>query len=369
MTEALRNQYEPEEVSPPGETLQDILDERGMTQAELATRMGRPKKTINEIIQGKAAITPETALQLERVLDVPADFWENREKNFRAYLARRQEKAQLSGWTSWVCQFPITSMVKHKWLPPSGDEAAKARRLLQFFGVASPAAWQQSWSAVHVAFRRSAAARSTWPALSVWLRVGELVGLAQNLPAYDQVRFADTLQLIRSFTADMPAEFAERLREVCAEAGVAVAFVPEVPGAPVSGATRWLTTQRPLIQLSLRYKTEDHLWFSFFHEACHILRHGKRDVFIETDEDRRRDEEQEADEFAARQLIPDADLRRFVERNRFSREAICEFAANVGTSPGIVVGRLQHDRLLPFSHFNDLKAKLEWSKRDADSVP
>ena len=83
MSNVIQNQYTPDYVSPPGETLQEVLEERGMSQAELAERTGRPKKTINEIINGKAAITPETALQLERVLGIPASFWNNRERRYR----------------------------------------------------------------------------------------------------------------------------------------------------------------------------------------------------------------------------------------------------------------------------------------------
>jgi addiction module HigA family antidote len=364
MTDPLRNQYEPEEVSPPGETLQEMLDERGMTQAELATRMGRPKKTVNEIIQGKAAITPETALQLERVLDVPADFWVNREKNYRAFLARLEERQRLSDWSTWIHQFPVKSMIAYQWVRPGRDDSERTRCVLQFFGVASPAAWDKSWSDVRVAFRRSAAAQSTWHSLAAWLRAGELEGLEQDLPAFDPNRFTEILRAVRSLAAEMPGDFADRLRERCAAAGVALALVPELPKAPVSGATRWLGRDRPLIQLSLRYKTDDQFWFSFFHEACHILRHGKKEVFIESGELPKDNEEQEADEFAARALVPDAEYRRFVRRDRFNKEAIRQFAAEVGTSPGIVVGRLQHDQRLPYSHCNDLKVKLEWGRRE-----
>lgn len=83
------NQYCPDEVSPPGETLLEVLEERGMTQADLAERTGRPRTTIDEIIKGKAAITPETALQLEKALGVPASFWNARETRFREFLAAR----------------------------------------------------------------------------------------------------------------------------------------------------------------------------------------------------------------------------------------------------------------------------------------
>ena len=96
------NAYLPDHVSLPGDTLQEVLDDREMPQAELAERTGRPKKTINEIIKGKAAITPETALQLERVLGIPASFWNELESNYQDYLARTREEALLQTSTDWL---------------------------------------------------------------------------------------------------------------------------------------------------------------------------------------------------------------------------------------------------------------------------
>ena len=88
MNRQSKNSYMPNMVSYPGETVLETIESYGMSQAELAERMGRPKKTVNEIVNGKAAITPETALQLERVLGVPARFWMNREQQYREALAR-----------------------------------------------------------------------------------------------------------------------------------------------------------------------------------------------------------------------------------------------------------------------------------------
>ena len=82
------NTYIPDRVSLPGETLQEILDERQMSQADLALATGRPPKTIHEILEGKAPITPDTAAQLEQALGVPASFWNNLERNYQEYLVR-----------------------------------------------------------------------------------------------------------------------------------------------------------------------------------------------------------------------------------------------------------------------------------------
>lgn len=95
MINTIQNEYMPDWISPPGETLQELLEEKGITQAELAQRMGKPKKTINEIVKGKAEITQDTSLQLERVLGVPSSFWNNRERAYRESLARKKEEERL----------------------------------------------------------------------------------------------------------------------------------------------------------------------------------------------------------------------------------------------------------------------------------
>ncbi len=146
----------------------------------------------------------------------------------------------------------------------------------------------------------------------------------------------------------------------CAAAGVAVVFVPEIAGAGVSGATRWLTKDKALIQLSLLYKNDAAFWFTFFHEAAHVLLHGKKEVFLEDGQRDANEKEQEADRFAHEFLIP---RHRTVELSALrSRSAIRAFADSVGISPGLVVARLQHDKLVYPSAYNDLKRKLDWPK-------
>jgi HTH-type transcriptional regulator/antitoxin HigA len=145
-----------------------------------------------------------------------------------------------------------------------------------------------------------------------------------------------------------------------ASAGVALVWVPELRRVPVSGATRWLGHEKALIQLSLRYKTDDHLWFALFHEAAHVLRHSRKLVFIE---DGRNDsaEERDANEFAANMLVPRSEYEALVARTPLSHGVITDFARRIGVAPGVVVGRLQHDGHVPFTHFNTLKKRLRWS--------
>lgn len=373
----MRNEYTPDEVSPPGETLAETLDSIGMTQSELAQRTGRPLKTINEIIQGKAAITAETALQLEQVLGVPASFWNNREAQYREAIARRARKTELAKYVDRLEEIPYTAMVNVGWVRPAKDPVVKLENVLSFFGAATVPALDNLVSAAQ--FRRSNAYTANRFAILAWLRQGRVVAERIRCAAYDEAEFKRVLHAVRALTVTLPSGFDSQLVEMCSRAGVAVVFTRELPRTHVSGAARWLTPEKAIIQITLRYRTDDQFWFTFFHEAAHVLLHGKREgVFIDkndpmTDADEMiidgatelHDEgmEQEANKWASNVLIPPAELTNL--RRPLSKQAIIAFASRIGVSPGIVVGRLQHDGLLPFTHMHDLKRKLVWTEDPA----
>ncbi|MBE9170775.1 HigA family addiction module antidote protein [Pleurocapsales cyanobacterium LEGE 06147] len=368
MNSTIQNQYTPDYVSPPGETLEEILEEKGMTQAELKQRIGRPKKTISEIINGKAAITPETALQLERVLGVPASFWNNRERQYREALAHQKEREHLEGQVSWLERIPVRDMIKQQWIQSYPDKVAQLREILNFFAVASPEQWEKIWGkTLSVDFRKSARFESDPSAVAAWLRKGEIEAEEIVCAEYDTNKFKKALQEIRALTVESPEVFQPAMVQLCADSGVALVFVPQLPKTRTCGATRWLNSKKALIQLSLRYKTNDHFWFAFFHEAGHILLHGKRDVFLEgqdIQDHSKQDKEKEADNFAADLLIPSTELMQFLQSSkRLSKEAIEQFASKIGIAPGIVVGRLQHrEKILQPSHCNGLKQRFEWTQ-------
>jgi HTH-type transcriptional regulator/antitoxin HigA len=339
-----------------------------MSQAELARRMGRPTKTINEIIQGKAAITPETALQLERVLEVPASFWNRRERHYRESLARREEENELAEHLTWLNNIPVRDMAEHGWIEWFDDQVQQLREVLSFFGIASPEQWDDMWARrPAAAFRQSPAYQADPFAVAAWLREGERQAQRIDTAPFNEDGFREALEDIRHLTTEPPDVFQPQLQATCAKVGVAVVFVPQLPGTRASGATRWLTPDKALIQLSLRHKRNDHLWFTFFHEAGHILEHGKHDVFLEdADEDApATDKEAEANQFAADMLIPPGEWRRFIvevdaARPYVSKQMAREFAARIGIAPGIVVGRLHHEEAVPYTHFHDLFVRFDW---------
>ena len=165
MTNKVKNEYQPEVFSHPGEVLNDLLSERGMPQVELAERTGRPVKTINEIIHGKAAIIPDTAIQLERVLRVPASYWLNHQRLYDESIAVLKAKEKLQVHVDWLKQFRIRAMAKLGWIKSFKDEVDQLKEVLSYFGVNSPEEWDRVWLKPEAIYRKSPAFECNSPSL------------------------------------------------------------------------------------------------------------------------------------------------------------------------------------------------------------
>lgn len=347
--------FQPDYISPPGETLADLLEQAGMTQTELAQRLGVSLKHINQVVKGAASISAELALGLEKVFGVSAAFWLNRESLYRADLARQDETRELASALEWAKPFPVRELRERGFIPSGSRGTDLVRDLLRFFGIASP----ELWSDPVVAFRKSLRVESDAKALATWLRAGELEAATIDAKPFDSDRFHNALHEVRALTRLDPSEWQPELVRTCAAAGVAVVVLEAFRGARANGATRWLSPTKALIQMSLRYRWEDIFWFSFFHEAAHVLLHRKKQIFLEGLEPARDDESQvleaEADRFAARILIPpeyESELRRLTLTD------VPDFAERLGIDAGIVIGRLQHDALIPPHRGNELRHRL-----------
>ena len=370
MTE-LTAPFAPDWVSPPGDSILDIAEERGWTQAELAQRLGYTEKHVSQLINGKVPLSVDAALRLERVLGSTADFWLAREANYQKHKARIDAAAKHAAWVSWLDELPIKELMTFGAIPKQRVDAKAKPGLvdacLRFFGVASPDDWRAHYGGMQMAFRRSRAEQSDVGAISAWLRLGEQEAEKLDGPKYDRAKFEKALREIRGLTSESPAVFEPKLRQHLRAAGVMLVLVPAIPRAHVSGVARWLNPTRPLIQLSLYGKTNDKFWFSFFHEAAHILLHAnskeeKKSIFLDdpnavhTNDPR----EHEANEWSGNWLIPSQYAQALVTLR--AKAAVTDFARQIGVHPGIVVGRLQHDRLIDPSWMNDLKQSFRFKE-------
>lgn len=352
-----RNEYRPDYATSPGEILEETLDALGIKKKDFAESCGLSAKHVSQIISGKAPVTPDTAIRFERVLGIADDVWNNLEANYRAFHARKKAGQELEQRVEWVKKFPVKQLIKRGLMENPTDKVHAVELVLKFFGVASIQVWQERYASMGAAYRHSRVFKSELESLAAWLRIGELLAQEIETEPYNRDIFLKALFTMRSFTNENPEEFEPKVKDLCRKAGVALVFVPEFPKTHLSGAGRWLTPEKALIQLSLRHKTNDHFWFSLFHEAGHIIHHSKKAMYINEQDGASTEEEIAADAFAAKILIPPKQYKAFVARGRLSRSAICLFAEEVGVAPGIVVGRLQHDGFISFRWHNDLKVR------------
>ena len=356
--------WQPDWTVPPGEVLAEALEERGMSQSELARRMDRPVKTINEIVNSKAAITPDTAIQLERAIGVSARLWNGLESQYREHLAMERAEIEMASVADWAKDFPSRDLVRHGLIPESSTKTkgGKVAALLSYFGVSNPSAWERQWLSPAASFRSSPSFSAAPKAVAAWLRWGEILASEVNASPYEARAFRQVVVEFRGLTRRDPLLIIDRMKSLAATSGVVLVLTPDLRGTHLSGAARWLSSDRALIQLSLRHKTDDQFWFSLFHECGHILEGKKRDYIdsTELEDESGSTTERDADKFARDVLIPSDAYSAWVDSGPLSESGVRAFATVQGVAPGIVVGRLQHDEYLAVSHLNHLKRRINW---------
>jgi addiction module HigA family antidote len=363
-TASQRYAYTPDHTAPPGHLIQEYLEELGISARELARRCGRSGKLMAEIVAGKAPIEPETALQLERVLSVSATIWTNMEAAYQLHQAREAESQALVAYYSWATAFPIKELAERDYITRPAAKSAQVRELLKFFGVGSVKACEERIEELLDAdFRTSTTFTNDKLSLATWLRIGERLAAEVQTKDYDRDAFVRALKSIRELTLVPMKEALPELVRKCAAVGVVFILEKPLPKMRASGVSRWLSPRKALIQQSLRHKSHDHFWFTFFHECAHILLHSRKEIFIDMikgpgSADPK--QEAEANVWAADFLVPASVMRAFTRTFSGTEAEVRRFAATQRVAPGIVVGQLQHNDIIGFSALNNLRVFYKW---------
>ncbi len=341
----------------PGVTLAEKLKEIDMSIKEFALRASKPEKTIHAVIKGESSVTSDMAVAFESVTRIPAHFWLNKQRNYDEYQARARKEATIAEACEWAKCFPYSQMVKLGWIEPVKTPQEKAKVLLSFFQMSSVKAWEDYYinQKLKIAFRISLAHTKDPHSVSAWLRQGELQAAEMKTPDYSEVKLKDLIPLLKSVMIYQPSDFASKVRELCAEVGIKLVYTPCLQKAPVGGSTRWINGT-PCIQISGRHKRYDIFWFTLFHEISHILLHGKKDIFLEDDchtEDEQK-KENEANQFSSHVLLSRADEDEIIRNGVFTPDAIKEYADRFNTHPSVIVGRLQHHKVIPYTKNSDM---------------
>jgi HTH-type transcriptional regulator / antitoxin HigA len=158
------------------------------------------------------------------------------------------------------------------------------------------------------------------------------------------------------------------MKELCRNAGVALVLEPPISKTCLFGSARWFDVDRAIIQMSLRMKTNDHFWWTFFHEAAHISLHRGRN-FADDNNGEGDGAEEEADRWAEHVLVGRERFARFKASRPRSEVSVRQFAAEANLHPGIVVGMLQHAGVISYSHLNKLKVTFDWANHNKRNPP
>ncbi|MBS1905487.1 MAG: ImmA/IrrE family metallo-endopeptidase [Actinobacteria bacterium] len=346
---------QPNYVVTTGDFISEWMEAEGINAAELSRRLGVSRKHVSELLHGKAPLSHALALALERVTGVPARIWNQYESGYREDLARLQEVADLERQYEAARAFPLSYLRKWSYITAgSRDRAETVRQLLAILGVASLDAFEVTWREGAVAYRRSAIARDHSEALVTWLALAERHhdGL-HDVPAFDREGLESLIPELRRSTREDPVIAIEAAAAALRAVGVVLCLIPAVPGLGIHGATRWVNG-RPVIQLSLLWKSDDQLWFTLFHELGHVMLHGDRELYLEGDGT---EAEREADRYASEVLIPVAEEHRLPHRRDLV--AIRALAGEWGIAPSIVLGRAQH-LSHDYAWGHELKTRIEF---------
>lgn len=348
----------------PGKTLEEKLKEMGMSVKEFAVRTSKPEKTIFAVIKGKSSITSDMAIAFESVTKIPAHFWLNKQRHYDEYVAREKRKKDLSEEVEWAKSFPIWQMQKMGWVPKVKTDEDKVKIMHSYFQVSSRTGWGDYYlnKQLKVAFRISLSSTKDPYAVSAWLRKGEIQASALNVGKYSEAELKQSLPRMKELSMEQPDDFSDKLQQICMQCGIKLIFTPCIPHAPINGSTRWIGDS-PCIQMSDRFKRNDIFWFSFFHEVGHILLHGKKDIFLESIEydDKQLEKEEEANEFASKLLLSPTEEDEIIKNGNFSKESICFYADKFKTHPAVILGRLQHKKIIAYNKYQDLIVKIDFT--------
>lgn len=356
---------------PPGRTISDLMHTKGVTSSRLADWVDMSERQLVGLLSGKNPLTAGVAARLQEAFGTPATFWLRREEQYRKQLAELNAgvDADKEEYKSWLKSLPLKEMQSLGWVDTAKDKQEKLRNCLDFFGVPNLDAWYRTYVDIKAAaaFRTTDAYLEHAPATAAWLRQGELQAESIECKEWNPKRFAAQLVKIRDLTQIAePSEFLPKLRAFCAEAGVAVVTLKAPKGCRASGATFFANPNKAVLLLSFRYLTDDQFWFSFFHEAGHLVLHWDADLLIlETSDGPKSPREEEANQFAMDVLIP-RELQKRLPTASKTLIGITRLARDAGVSYGIILGQMQFRGLVRPDRFNRLKTRYKWEQLTAE---
>lgn len=345
----------PARATSPGRILQRELDSRGWTQKDLAEITNRPAQAINEIIRGTKQITPETARELAAALGTSAEFWTSLEANYRLHLAKKKQKEEdIERRSRLYTLAPISELIKRGWIKSTESLDELEKSVCELLGISS----SQETPQIAVNFRQSQILAPEDNATIVWCKRVEQVVSQQKVGDFNLEKLKEAIPELLEYAAI--GEGIKHVPSFLLNLGVHFAIVPHLKKTYLDGAAFYFKG-RPVIALTLRHNRIDNFWFTLLHELGHIVA-GHQGVYLDNLEQLEENrEEKEANELASQWLIEEEKFHSFIAQTqpKFSAQAITNFAQDQHRHPGIILGRLQREGLVPYKNLRRFLVKVE----------
>lgn len=338
-----------------GEIIKDLLEARGWTQKELAKRMGFSEKHISKLMDGEVELSDDAALRLEAIFSIPAKSWLSFDASFRADKIQAQKELASEEEEKVFRLLPYQELAKRNWIASVSTLEKKIFACRQFFGVADLTVLPSIMGNSSVCFRQKKVTEKARYATFAWIQKVRNEALGKTVRSIDSKGLARECAKLRSLTGLPQNEVISKLETFLGQYGVALVVLPHLSGSFLHGTSERMG-EKIVLGLTVRGKDADIFWFSLFHEIGHIcLNHLAK-------KERTNKMELEADNWAKNALIPSDEYEGFLSERKFSKIAVEGFAKEIGVHPGIVVGRLQSEKLIPFRNLNGMKLQYSLEK-------
>jgi HTH-type transcriptional regulator/antitoxin HigA len=356
-------EFTPDWFSKPGDSLRALMLRQNLSALEVASHLIGGMTTLRGLLDGSNAVDKEHATALAGAVGGTMSFWLKRQEQYESALERAVDRATAVEADDWLL-LPVPGE-KPRGRLTSEKRRDEVRRRLRFFNVGTMTAWQARYGKIctNTLFRASAAFDSDDGALLMWLRDGELSSDLVSTKPWNAGNLQDRLDTIRKLSKlKRPEAFLPKLKELCAEAGVAIVAKKAPSGCRASGASRLVAPDKAMILLSFRGRSDDTFWFTVFHEIGHLILHGAK-TFVDSDISKNDvdQSEREANEFASDLIVPAARKEEFQELPAEKYE-VTRFSVSVGVSPGLTVGQMQHRDMIKPDQLNYLKRRWQWDE-------
>lgn len=339
----------------PGETIGEIIQDRNISQKELAIRTGFTEKHISTVINGQKNISADLAMKLEYALGIPASFWRNLQTNYDLEVVSFNEMHNISEEEKNIAR----EVRKHveiitKCPVRSNNGSESVYHLRQLLGVSNLA----SISTLNSAYYRAQFVENTSENIMyTWQYLCEKKVENQTKTPLDLLKLKNSLEVIKNVMHEDSTKHIDLIRHILNDCGILFIVEKHDRNVPIKGLTVKTKRDQVMIAMTIKGKYVDIFWFTLFHEIAHVIygdylkkqSHWEKDNKIE----------KRADEFAANVLINKNAYEQFILAGDFTPQSINAFAKKNNVLATIVYGRLMNDKKISWN-LSMYREKYSW---------